>query len=220
MDFRQVTQPNSARPTPAAPNTLNIELKQPESATPTPPKVKSSGDNKWFRIASATLLIGIAGLCALIALAVSRPSTTGEGRYLNRDAYQAIFLTNGQVYFGNIDTINSKYIHLTKIYYLTQTGDNNNNYSLVKLGCQQVHSPLDAMVINRDQVSFWENIKSDGTVMKKINEFQKAYPSGPDCSQQPSTQTQASSTNTQGGSATTTQNTNSTTTTGSATPKQ
>jgi hypothetical protein len=86
---------------------------------------------------------------------------------------------------------------MTNIYYLTQnssssSSSSSNNYSLVKLGCQQIHDPLDAMVINRSQVTFWENLNANGKVVSSIKQFQQQNPNGPNCSQV-STQTQASS---------------------------
>ena len=54
------------------------------------------------------------------------------------------------------------------------------------------------MLINRDQVTFWENLDKDGKVAKSIEEFKKANPKGPDCTTT-STETQSTNnTNTQG----------------------
>lgn len=132
-----------------------------------------------------------------------------EAKYVEKDKYQAVFLNNGQVYFGSIRELNNQYVRLGGIYYLTQgtdaSGKTSSNYTLVKLGCQQIHYPQDQMLINRDQVTFWENLENDGQVVKSIKEFQKQNPKGPDCSQV-SNQTQASdTTNTQGSSSTTNQ---------------
>jgi hypothetical protein len=77
----------------------------------------------------------------------------------------AVFLNTGQVYFGNITEMNSKYLVINNIYYL-QTANNNGgtnssspNVTLVKLGCE-LHRPYDKMVVNRDQVTFWENLSN------------------------------------------------------------
>ena len=45
---------------------------------------------------------------------------------------------------------------------------------LQKLG-SELHGPEDQMVINRDQVQFWENLKDDGQVVKAITTY-KANP--------------------------------------------
>lgn len=98
--------------------------------------------------------------------------------------YQALFLTNGQVYFGKLQILNSDYVKLTDIYYLqtkttgtTSTLQNasgsDTNVQLIKLG-SEVHGPSDEMVVNRDQVLFFENIKKDGQVTSSIVEYQKS----------------------------------------------
>lgn len=115
------------------------------------------------------------------------------------------------------------FVNLKNIYYLTQattTGTNGQSqatgdYTLVKLGCQQIHYPSDQMLINRDQVTFWENLNKDGKVAKSIEEFVKQNPKGPNCSEV-SNQTQATSNSTTQGSTTpsntSTQSTTNTTT--------
>ena len=41
---------------------------------------------------------------------------------------------------------------------------------LVKLG-QELHAPEDQMVINKDQILFWENIKDSGKVVQAIDAY-------------------------------------------------
>ena len=110
------------------------------------------------------------------------------------------------MYFGLVASLNSKYVNLVGVYYLTQNTTTSSSgqqqtsgdYTLVKLGCQQIHNPDDQMLINRDQVTFWENLDKDGKVAKSIEEFKKANPKGPDCTTT-STETQSTNnTNTQG----------------------
>lgn len=91
--------------------------------------------------------------------------------------------------------MNSKYIVLKDVYYLTTGTDQNSSPSLTKLGCQQLHSPYDQMIINRNQVAFWENLKDDGKVVDAITQYVKQNPNGPDCSASASS-TSSSSTST------------------------
>jgi hypothetical protein len=96
--------------------------------------------------------------------------------------YQALFLTNGQVYFGKLKKVDDSYVRLTDIYYLqvqqqVQPGQQNNaeqqpNVSLAKLG-SELHGPEDTMYISRDQVLFWENLKDDGKVTQAIKQYQE-----------------------------------------------
>jgi hypothetical protein len=219
MDFRQTIQPNrSSAPSSQAP------APAPEGKHE---KYDDSGEGqtsvgKWMRIFTFVMLAGIVVLLAAIAYGVGRSPSDNEFKFVDQSKYQAVFLNSGQVYFGNIESMNDKYVHMGNIYYLTQasssdsSSSSSNNYSLVKLGCQQIHDPYDAMVINRDEVSFWENLQDNGKVVASIKQFKQQNPNGPDCSKV-SSQTQATSTNAQGdttGTSSTTGTGTSTTTTG------
>ena len=202
MDFRQITQQNTSRPV------------TPSSAPDAPTHKEEKGSSKkttpvsWLQLINGVMLIAIALLVASVALILTRGTSTGEHKYIDSGKYQAVFLNNGQVYFGNITNLNDQYVRMSNIYYLTQgtdsSGNSNGNYTLVKLGCQQIHDPYDEMVINRAQVTFWENLQDSGKVVSSIKQFKQQNPNGPDCSKV-SSQTQASSsTPTQGSSSTTT----------------
>lgn len=106
---------------------------------------------------------------------------------LDEDKYQAVFLKSGtgvanslvdNVYFGKIQNASNATVELTNVYYLN--GENQNSISLTKLGCE-LHGPEDKMVINRDDISFWENLKDDGQVVKAIKDFARANPQGQEC---------------------------------------
>lgn len=100
--------------------------------------------------------------------------------------YQAVFLTNGQVYFGKLHSVGGgNYYQLTDIFYL-QTSQNSTssaqnpqttdsaNVQLIKLG-SEIHGPEDAMTIAKDQVLFFENLKSDGKVAKTIQDYNNQH---------------------------------------------
>jgi hypothetical protein len=207
MDFRQTISPN---PRPSAPAGGTPAAHDNDKPAPAHSPADGNGHaGSLIRVFSVAMLTGIAIILCALAIAFGRGHSNGEAKLVDSGKYQAVFLNNGQVYFGNVSTMNDKYIRLANVYYLTQaasgTGSNsstNNSYSLVKLGCQQIHDPYDAMVINRSEVSFWENIKDDGKVVASINKFKQQNPNGPDCSQV-STQTQASNSNTTQGTGTT-----------------
>lgn len=195
MDFRSNQQPAAHPATPVvASGTTNAK--------------RSPDDNpgtKWSRLLSFVILLSVAVIIAAVAFAFTRGSSANEFKFVSSSKYQAVFLNNGQVYFGKIASLNGKYVDLRDVYYLTQNTSTDakgqtttsNNYTLTQLGCQQIHYPAAQMLINRDQVTFWENLQDKGTVVTKINELKKNYPNGVDCSAV-SSQTQASSTNTQG----------------------
>lgn len=98
------------------------------------------------------------------------------------DAYQAVFLSNNQVYFGKLSNENSQYPALRDVYYLqvTQTlqpKDENAppvpNINLVKLG-GEIHGPTDEMRINRDHILFVEDLKADSQVVTAIKAFRES----------------------------------------------
>ncbi len=105
------------------------------------------------------------------------------GLVVDSSKYQAVFFTNGQVYFGKLQAGTSGYMKLTDIYYLQtqsqdaekdaknpqQTTTDQGNVQLVKLG-NEIHGPEDEMLIAQDQVLFYENLKSDGKVAQSIEQ--------------------------------------------------
>jgi hypothetical protein len=125
----------------------------------------------------------IAGIVALIALGLIGAVLwfTGGGALgsVKRGQYQAVFLTNGQVYFGKISSLTTETVTLHDIYYLQQQTSvqnqdkkdttSQNQLSLAKLG-NELHGPEDTMYIERSQVLFWENVKDDSQVVKTIKQ--------------------------------------------------
>ena len=99
----------------------------------------------------------------------------------NLSGYQAVFLSNGQVYFGKLSETGDQYAVLKNIFYLQANNQlqaaanpdsSQSQLSLVKLG-NELHGPDDQMNINRDQILFFENLKADSRVAKAIAEYQK-----------------------------------------------
>lgn len=149
---------------------------------------------KALRIVSAFLLISVGLLVAALAVYVATGGKESEKSFLKEDKFQAVFLNGGQVYFGKVRELNDKFLTMDNIYYLrvneqAQSGQNANqqqaqqDISLAKLGCE-LHGPEDSMVINREQVTFWENLKDDGQVAKAIAEFVRQNPDGQKCQTQ------------------------------------
>jgi hypothetical protein len=101
-------------------------------------------------------------------------------KQVDKTRYQAVFLSNGQVYFGKITEFTKDTLKLVDIYYLrTGSIDKNGNpttadASLTKLG-SELHAPDDVMFIERKNLTFWENLKTDGQVTKAIGEYQKTH---------------------------------------------
>ena len=205
---------------------------QSQTAAPSAPSATGGGtgrkskndDGRLKRIGIA--LAGAAVIILLVALVVllGTGAPKKQSEYVDTSKLQAVFLNTGQVYFGNIKALNDDHVVLTNIYYLqtaNNTGNNNNanpNVSLVKLGCE-LHQPFDQMVINNDQVTFWENLGDNGQVAKAVKTFEQQNPEGQKCADQSS----AASTNSgnaaqNAGSNTNDGNTNTNTTNNRANP--
>jgi hypothetical protein len=213
MDFtNRSAQPQSFQPASPAPSSApqpshNKKDKKDDS--------RMSGIFRWSTI--AMVLIGALLLAALAALlVVAKPDN--QGKYVNSSKLQAVFLNTGQVYFGKISKVTNDYFVLGNIYYLqssatgTDQKSTDGNISLVKLGCE-LHRPYDSMIINRSEITFWENLKSDGQVANAVDKFEKANPSGQKCSD--TAAAAPTNTNVQGN----TTNTNSTSDTSNTTKK-
>lgn len=149
-----------------------------------------SNEPRWLKVVFVVLLFSL----TVLAIALATLFYFGgknEGEFVNKDRVQAVFLTNGQVYFGKVKDVTNQYVDLQDIYYLnsqqqpdtsgTSTTDTQaTTFSLVKLGCE-LHGPIDQMIINREQVSFWENLTDEGKVAKAIEQWRSQNPNGQKC---------------------------------------
>ena len=91
--------------------------------------------------------------------------------FIDANTYQAVFLRNDQIYFGRLKNISSDYLLLKDVYYV-KVGEGSTG-TLVKLGVSEAHGPKDEMIINQDQIMFWENLKFDSPVVKGIQSQNK-----------------------------------------------
>lgn len=116
-----------------------------------------------------SIIFWIVGALAIsIALAGSAsanagiPAPTGE--------YQAVFLDNGQVYFGALKDHDAEYVTLAQVYYLRTASDldsQKDGLNLIKLG-GEVHGPDDTIFIPKKSILFWENMKDSSRIVQTI----------------------------------------------------
>ncbi len=105
----------------------------------------------------------------------------GQDSFGSSDSYQAVFLTNGNTYFGKLSRMNSQYPILSDIYYINITqiqprskdDQSQQAISLVKFG-GEIHGPVDKMAINRDQILFIEDLRNDSKVVQGIMQNKSA----------------------------------------------
>ncbi len=132
---------------------------------------------KWIVWLLAALLVLAVVLIGWLA---TRTAFVDNG--IDSKKYQAVFFTNGQVYFGKLVALNDTQFKLTEVFYVQSQSDtsaeksegevttNQSDMRLIKMG-NEVHGPEDAMIIERAQVLFYENLKPDGKVTQIINEY-------------------------------------------------
>ena len=103
--------------------------------------------------------------------------------------YVAVFLTNNQVYFGRLGSLDGRYAILSDVYYLrvqpalSDAGTvkvedaktagapaGKNDMTLIKLG-DELHGPTDEIKLNRDHILLIEELKEDSKVVKAIEQF-------------------------------------------------
>ena len=118
-------------------------------------------------------------LVAVIVLGFYAKNLISKGDNLDANAspYSAVFLTNGQVYFGRVVGKDNSEFVLSEVFYLQISGDaaaqaqlTEPKFSLVKLG-NELHGPTDKLYINTSQVLFYENLREDSKVVQSIKDF-------------------------------------------------
>jgi len=182
-DRRTVSRPEPAYRQPEEPQQPRQE---PQSANHTPSH-RTAKDKKPSRRFKLPLILAIIVLAAVIGgIAWASTHNKNAGAAIDTSKYQAVFFTNGQVYFGKLSTVNSEYLKLTDIYYLqTQategkesnpqaTSNAQSDVQLIKLG-EEIHGPEDEMVLSKQQLLFYENLKADGKVAQSIEAYKKSH---------------------------------------------
>lgn len=97
---------------------------------------------------------------------------------IQSDKYQAVFLNNGQVYFGKLHGYYGDKAYMTDVHYFqansqtTSKDSDSGNQLLVKLG-SEVHAPEGKLILNKDAILFVENLTDGSKVTEAIkNETQ------------------------------------------------
>ena len=165
-----------------------IRINRPSQVQSSPkPEMQSSESTMQRKNSSAPwIILGVIVIVIIVLGVLFRDKIFTKGGQTSNGSYQAVFLSNGQVYFGKLSEAHGDYIDLKDIYYLqvgpqqgsgeaANTATNTQQQiQLVKLG-NELHGPVDEMHINRTQVLFYEDLKSDGQVVKAIQSY-KANP--------------------------------------------
>lgn len=136
----------------------------------------------WIKWVVLVIVVAAIGVLGWLFWPQSNSSVAAT---IDSDKYQAVFLSNGQVYFGKLTIVNNDFMKLTNVFYLerqltTGTGDTtneestdqpttsgDNNFQLLKYS-DVLYGSEDAMIISKDDIIRYENLRSDGVVAKAI----------------------------------------------------
>lgn len=139
---------------------------------------KNSRKGLWLTLSFILLALIIATVGWFI---VSNPKKSETG--IDTSRYQAVFLVNGQIYFGKLKDANEKSFKLTDIYYpqaqststdgKETTDTKSSGIQLIKLG-DEVHGPENEMYVSKDQILYYENLKADSKVAQLIQQNEKS----------------------------------------------
>lgn len=121
----------------------------------------------------------ILGLVVILLIAWGGYSSWQSRRPNTSGPRQAIFLADGQIYFGYASSMRNQIVTLVDVYYLRAPTTNDNKtpipatsqqVDLIKLG-DELYGPKDRMEINRDGIKYIEDMKDDSQINQKITEF-------------------------------------------------
>jgi hypothetical protein len=164
-----------------------IGLELPPNANKEEKKETSKSSSKGVKsiVTIIVVIIVLAAVGFLVNQYTSINLFGGGGKVLgvstyNTSSYHAVFLSNGQVYFGKIVDTSSNFTMLEDIYYLQVSeplqqapaadAGTEPQLTLVKLG-NELHGPKDFMKVNNTQVIFIEELKNDGKVAQAIAQY-------------------------------------------------
>ena len=170
MDFRG----SQGRPQRSAPQRQQQTPQQTQTAAPAANHAQRPRKKGWLVPAIVAVIV------LLIVGAVAWHLVQGKGGAPRGDRYQAVFLDNGQVFFGKLKNTHGDYLTLEGAYYTRkqdvpddateeQKAAVNNNVSLARVG-DEVYGPESTIRIKAEQVLFWQDLKADSKVAKAIDD--------------------------------------------------
>jgi hypothetical protein len=92
----------------------------------------------------------------------------GAAQVIDSGAYQAVFLTNDNTFFGKLQLQGDDWFVLSDVFYLSVTEES--GPQLIKRGSEP-QGPREPMIIPRGQVLFIENLREDSDVVTAIKQF-------------------------------------------------
>ena len=139
-------------------------------------KKRGSKKGLWWTLVIIVVLVLVA-----VAGWFVWSNTKNIGAAIDESKYQAVFLANGQIYFGKLQSYNNEYFRLTTGYSAQATTSDtdqtdqeetttpNSDVQLIRLG-DEVYGPENEIFITKEQVLHFENLKKDSKVTHLIDQ--------------------------------------------------
>ena len=142
-----------------------------------------------FNLKAKVFLIATVAFVGLV-LAVRQPGWLSSGKKLlsgeskgsifggpkvePSDAFWAVYLDSGQVFYGKKDKPDKNYVTMTNVFYY-QPGvrsAKSGNIRIIKVGTE-IHQPQDYVYINKQHIERQEQLSSDSKVVKAIEQYKE-----------------------------------------------
>jgi len=176
---RRAVQSTGLPPTPPRPQAQPRPRSVPAISLAAP---KPSWLWRTFQIVMSVLILAaIISIGAWLVWDDEKNSVTA----IDTTKYQAVFLENGQVYYGKLQPLTDTKMKMTDVYYLQpkeekeadstkqqETTTDSSSVELIKLG-EEVHGPEDEVIILTDQLLYYENLKSDSKLVQSIERYKQ-----------------------------------------------
>jgi hypothetical protein len=104
----------------------------------------------------------------LFRAGISTLFAPGPTEVIDRSAYQAVFLTNGQTFFGRLQEQGDDWFAMTDIFYVSASDQGPTQ--IIKRG-NELQGPKEPMLISKRQVLFVENLRDDSEIVTAIRKF-------------------------------------------------
>lgn len=140
-------------------------------------KEKKSSKRFLWPIIIALLVIALAAAAWFVL--GSKKVDTG----IDNTKYQAVFLSNGQIYFGKLYTHSDETMRLTDGYFPQaqadasaddeEATDTSGGIQLIRLG-DEVYGPENEIFISKDQILHYENLRTDSKVARLIQQNEQS----------------------------------------------
>lgn len=181
-DRRVINRADRAEPAARQPEQPQPVIEEPKpvhrsAAAPRQPKEEKKSSKRWILPVVIVIIVALLAVGAWFAWSNTQSKTTA----IDTSKYQAVSISDGQLYFGKLSVLNDGYMKLTDVYYLQpqandSTSDSsdstNSNFKLAKF-TDAIYGPEGEIIISKDQILFYENLQPDGKVAQLIDEYNK-----------------------------------------------